>query len=312
MKALFVFALLAPASLSSQQLGVPNSGIVFDPSVHALRSIQGVVGASTLSAVLPVASKITSAAACSSKQFAIVAIADASSPAIVKLNDLSVTRLPELGPFFASQIVLNRSCTAGLLYSSAANQVQVISGLPSKPSIDGTFSLAGDGATSFVLSDDGLTILYVLPAGAVYMLQGAGTPRAILPLTGNAAVAFGDSQDAWVADSGGNQILHIQNVAAPGVPDVLAGPDTGILSPTSIGYDSLRKLVLIGNTGNLNVGVLNPSDQSLNFFPCGCETSFSLIEKDLYQVAAPTDDSPLLVFDLGNSTPRVLFVAVRQ
>jgi hypothetical protein len=312
MKALFFFALLSPASLLSQQLGVPSSGFVFDPSAQALRSMRGVVGASTLGAVLPAALNITTAAVCSSKQFAIVAIADSSSPAIVKLSDSSVMNLLGQNHFSASQIVLNRSCTAGLLYSSATNQVQVISGLPSKPSIDGTFSPAGAGATSFALSDDGLTILYVLPAGAVYMVQGAGTPQAILPLTGQAAVAFGDGHEAWVADSDGNQILHIQNVAAPGAPDILAGPDAGILSPTSIGYDSPRKLVLIGNRGNLNVGVLNPADQSLNFFACACETSFSLIEKDLYQVAAPTDDSPLLVLDLGNSTPRVLFVAVRQ
>ena len=297
--------------LFAQTVVVPRSGVIFDPGSHSLRAVNGVAGAATLGQSLAGSTGIATAAVCSPKNFAVVATDVQGAVSIGSVDGSPPAPLPDGLLNYPDGIFLSASCSAALLYSAASNQFQVLTGLPNAPVITSAFSPSFSRISSCALSDDGALVLCIVPSAGVYLLSPLAAPKAVVPLAGGGSVALRNNSDALIADTSANQLLLVPYVTASPSAQVLAGPDQGISSPNAIAYDSVKQLVLVGNGGSGNVGILNLADDTVNFLDCGCQASFSPLENAIFQVSPPTNNSPLLVLDVTSSSPKVLFVASR-
>jgi hypothetical protein len=310
---LFVAALyILPLYLSAQSVAIPKSGIIFDPGSQSLRPINGVPGSATLGAPIAAAGTVKAAAVCSSLQFALISREDFIAAAMFRFSGSTVTSLPEGSLKALSQVVMSPSCSAALLFSAETSQSQLITGLPNSAVMGPIFSLPLAGVSSLAVSDDASVILGVIPGSGIYVASSTLSPLLLMPIAGNAAVAFQKNQDALIADSQGNQILLAPSVLTASAPQVLAGIDQGISAPTSIAYDAEKQIIFFGNSGTSEIGLVSPTDGTVSFLGCGCQSSFvSSLGNQIYEIAAPVNDIPLLLLDIAASPYKVLFVAQR-
>ena len=308
-----ILFMLVPVALAAQSMAIPRSGVIFDAKSHSLRSIDGVPGSATLGDAFASAGTVNAAAVCSTRQFALLLGGDPETPSVLQFGRAHSAPLPAAAFQSPSQIVLSASCSAALLYSVEGSQAQVITGLPDAPAIGATISLPLTGISVLALSDDASSVLAVVPGDGVYVTGPSLPPMLLVKIAGAGAVAFRDKQDALVADTQGDRILLVPNVLAASTPQILAGPDQGISLPVSIGLDVEKQLVIFGNSGTAEVGLLNPVDGSVKLVGCGCQGSaLSTVSKYLYEIAAPLDGAPLLLLDITGSPYKVLFVPARS
>jgi hypothetical protein len=172
----------------------------------------------------------------------------------------------------ADRIVMSPGGSAAALWFSATSHLQIVSGLPSAPSvldIDATFRGAAPGALA--VSDDGQWLVGAWPDG-VYALGAAGQvnrlPLDVSGAAGASALAFFHRrQDLAIATP--TAILTITDVGGSAVPAVVYDGTANPLSPLAIAtsFDN-RRLAEADNAGTvLSIDLSSGVPAS---FDCGC------------------------------------------
>jgi hypothetical protein len=174
----------------------------------------------------------------------------------------------------ADRIVMSPGGSAAALWFSATSHLQIVSGLPSAPSVlDIDAAFRGAAPDALAVSDDGQWLVGAWPDG-VYALGAAGQVNR-LPLNVNVSDAGGASalaffhrrQDLAIATP--TVILTITDVGGSAVPTVVYDSTASPLSPLAIAmsFDN-RRLAEADRAGSvLSVDLSSGVPAS---FDCGC------------------------------------------
>jgi hypothetical protein len=309
-----VLRLLLPvcftAVLGAQSIAIPHSGYTFDGLSITFRPVLGVPGAAMLGEPLELRGELHSVSICSQQQFALAAAGREGVVTLFRLDSLKTTAVSPALMTAPDQIELSPGCTAAAIYSAQANRLQILTGLPGKPSISADLTLDLPASiSSLAVSDDGQLAIAAVPRKAVYLLPATGRAVALTPIQRDAVVAMSGNQDAIVADQFTNTVTLIGSVAVSPVSTVLAGPP-GISLPTAVWLDSRTHSIIVANSGNGQVSVLPLAGGNSEMVDCHCQLGgLSPLTDRTYQLQAPASDQPLRILDLGQASPRVVFVA---
>ncbi|SPF37517.1 exported hypothetical protein [Candidatus Sulfopaludibacter sp. SbA4] len=196
--------LLADANLSS-----PIAGYVADPSQPVLRTISGVPGAYLFSDPIPLPDGVTRIHLAPGPDYALIESGDAA-PAVLFLSAGAVDHvapLPGAMPA-ADWVAFSASGRAAVLFSSSAQRLQLLTGLPAAPqlALDLDASTFPEQPLSAALSDDG-SLLLIASRNSVYRLSPGGPPQLLLSvgrivslavLRNGAGVAVSDASTASI------------------------------------------------------------------------------------------------------------------
>ena len=181
--------------VSDNALKIPLLGFAVTNSPLSVRPIAGSPGAMVLGGAIPLPAGVSSVIPIPGQQFAIVEQAGGSG---VLTLDLSTPQnvSPIAGSFAHSdRIAFSPSGSVAALYSSAAHQAQVITGLPASAQISRTVDLSAAGAavTSLAISDDGQALLAGVSdgmRGAIWSFAAGQTASSRSPLRVFPALRF--------------------------------------------------------------------------------------------------------------------------
>jgi hypothetical protein len=227
-------------------------GYVFYESSRELRAILGVPGAAVFSEPMAIPRDVTQVHLAPGQPFALVERRE-SELALVPFAGTSLRdfvtvqgalRQPDLVEFSPTGVSL-------VLYSSTANRLQVISGLPAQPSVTRDVDLSNLAQTirAVGISDDGGTVL-VTSDSAVYDLVSPGVPQQLLSTSAAAVLAFfPNSRRAAIADSDAG-LIYVWSGADSDAPV--------LLSSQMIGLGRMQ-----ASPDGSNLWITNPSAQSV-------------------------------------------------
>lgn len=242
---LAVGASLELAPLCFAQVGGPVTGYLFDPTVTALRPIQGIVGAATLGQPVGEAG-IRNAVSAPSRNFSLLVREESETP-LVLFRGMG-TDAPEILPLaeISSRpdlLVISRDGAVAVAYHDATKTVRIVRGLPDVPQISkpadvtslGTLESAavdGEGRVLLAVEQNNVRSLYHGSISA----EGYLAPRLLGTYAGKLAVAVNaDGSRGAVADSAGNQFLLIDDLSGSAAVRVVARSEDGIDRPVAVG-----------------------------------------------------------------------------
>jgi DNA-binding beta-propeller fold protein YncE len=308
----FLFSLVCfPAVLCAQSIAVPHSGITFDENSKTFRPVLGVAGAAILGDAFELRGDWNRVSVCSQQQFALAAGGRDGVVTILHLDSLKTNELsPALGNA-PTLIKLSAGCSVAAIYYAPPNRLQIVTELPTKPTLSADLTLDLPGSVSdLAISEDGQLAVAVVPGKAVYAVPANGRPVSLLSIQQDAVVALRGNQDALVADRSINTVTLFANAAGATAASILAGPDDGIDAPSGVWFDVLSSSVVVANSGNGKVSLLPLAGGRSEIIACQCQLSgvTPLVDRT-YQIQAPASNQPLRMLDLGASPPRITFVA---
>jgi hypothetical protein len=303
-----------PFVLSAQSIAVPQSGFVFDRSPQVFRPVLGVPGASILGEPLDINNDLHTVEACSRQQFALAAAGRGGVVTLIHLDTLKSTSLPPALVDFPDSIQLSAGCSTAVVYSAAANRLQIVTGLPANPTLAADVTPPIPGRISaLTVSEDGQFVLAAFPGAAVYLIPATGRALSLLSIKEDAVVAFRDNGDAIVADQFSNTVTLIANPAGSASRTVLAGPEAGIDIPSAVWFDSRTQNVGVADSGTGRIQLLPVAGGSSDVLACGCRLSgVAPLTDRTYELQAAAAGQPLQILDLGSSPPRVVFIATPE
>ena len=311
---LFPVALTIFCSAASAQTGsfsAPVAGYVYDSAAHALRPLQGIPGAATLGA--PIDSGYSLAAAYiapgQDSFFGITSDGAAhwftiSSGGFHEVAIDGLTASPE-------RIVFSPSGTSAALYANG--NAQIVTGLPSSPSIATTASLVSRAAAkrahrdvpALAVSDDGGYLLAAMN-GSVQLASKNGVVRPVMQTGSQAVVAFAPgSHDAAIAAHGTGALL-IRDVAGTAAQQPLASDGPAFTSPAGIGFSADGSRVFLASASAQSVSVFDLSGNRTDM-QCSCSPAELTPMGGSFRLTELAAD-PLWLLDAGASGPRVVFV----
>lgn len=208
-------------------------------SGSSVRPIVGAPGAVVLGGAIALPDGISEVTPVPMSNFAIAESAGASESAVIPLNVDSAGEVRAIESSFAhsDRIAFSSSGTVAALYSSSAQQAQILVGLPENPRVDRSVDLSAPGLplTALAVSDDAQTILAGFSdgsSGAVWAFANGADPRQIAAAGNPSALRFfAASNDSVLADAAWQQIILLRDGSAP---QVLAGPGQGIAAPADL------------------------------------------------------------------------------
>jgi len=252
---LTVSLMFALASTSFAQVAGPQLGLIPDGS--SLRQVAGIPAAAAVGA--PVSfSRNLSLVNASSQGFAVATDAD-SGLVLIVAPDTSATTLSNV-TLKPDMIQLSPRGSAAALWYISGRHAQILSGLPSNPSVrDLDLSFISAKPVALAVSDDGLTVAVEWP-GIVYEFTAAGT--AGLPVNGgSAALAFSPgTSDLAIASPTTATLWNSAGITS-------LASFSNPLNPIAAGLDS-RRLVIADSSGTIvTVNLASGSQSSLD---CQC------------------------------------------
>lgn len=184
----------------------PTLGFVPGAAPWQLQPILGIPGAARLGAPVSLPTTITQLAVAPGQSYAIAAQGpnDPASLALLRVNG-ALQAAPLLTPLpgalaHPDLIAFSPTGQSLALYSQAANQVQVFTGLPTSPRIAAQISNV-DGAAKLAVSDDAQLVLAADMTGTVELLSRAGAAAPVYHASQVAVLAFlPRAHDAIVCD----------------------------------------------------------------------------------------------------------------
>jgi len=207
------------------QLGGPVAGYTAGPSRLELRAILGVPGALHFSQPLTLPEGTTQLRMAPGQDFALVE-RKGTGPAVLVLSAGAVDHLTPLDGVLAAAdwVAFSTGGVSAVLFSSLANRLQVVTGLPGSPCValdlDASslpeapqIAAAGDDA-SLVLIASGNSVYAVSPQGAAQLVLSGGQIQAVAVLR--------NGTDAVVADAAAGSISLVANASVAPVSRVLA------------------------------------------------------------------------------------------
>jgi hypothetical protein len=248
----FTFAL---ASASFAQVAGPQLGLIPDGS--SLRQVAGIPAAAAVGAPVSFARNLSLVNA-SSQGFALASDAD-SGLVLIIAPDTTATTLSNV-TLKPDMIQLSPRGSAAALWYISTRHAQILSGLPSSPSVrDLDLSFIPAKPVALAVSDDGLTVAVGWP-GIVYEFTAAGT--AGLPVSGSsAALAFSPGTSNLAIASSTTATLW----NSAGITNLASFPNP--LNPIAAGLDSRRLVVADSSGAIVTVDLASGSQSSLD---CQC------------------------------------------
>src|SRR5581483_8016441 len=127
-------ALAARAGDTGPAVSAPVLGFVYDSGRSAIRPIRGIPGAALVGDPLDAGFALALAVISPSQEFALAVPRDGSALRLIDLATLSATAVP--GAMASpNHMVFSPSGRAALLYASASEQLQIVTGLPGNPAV---------------------------------------------------------------------------------------------------------------------------------------------------------------------------------
>jgi hypothetical protein len=310
---LFPIALVVFCGAAAAQTGsfsAPVAGYVFDSAAQALRPVLGIPGAATLGAPINSSYSLT-AAYVAPKLDSYFGIASDGSVHWFSISS-GVFQEGAVSGLAASpeRVVFSPSGTAAALFANG--QAQLLTGLPSTPSIAGTISLdtretqrARRVAPALAVSDDGAYMLAAMN-GSVQLAGKNGVARPVIQTGSAAVVAFAaGGHDAVIAAPGAGAIL-IRDVPGTAVQTPLASDGPAFTSPAGIGFSADSSHVFLASASAQTVSAFDLSGNRTDM-PCSCSPAELTPMGGSFRLTELASD-PLWLLDAGATGPRVVFV----
>jgi hypothetical protein len=320
---LFISLLCLTSLLAAQQGSPPSAelegpvlGFAFDRGIHRLQPILGVPGASFMGPVIETGFEITDAVISPRQNYAFALTVADRQVQLVKWNQGSVSAADLDGARPAvDRIVLSPSGTAAGLYYATDGTIQVFTGLPDSPVLAWARQAPAATATVRAIADDGdALIVSTKDAASPFLLLGGGFMSS-LPVSERASVAAfrPGSHDVLIANRMNNQILLLQDVLGAMSIQPVAGATDGIAGPTAVEFSADGSKAFVANSLPGSIATLDLNAHTVSVTPCGCRPTglHRLATPSLFRLNEPSDQ-PMLLFDAGGSSPRVLFVPPDQ
>jgi len=302
---LFIPGLL-PAAVS---FSGPVAGYVADPSGPGLRVISGVPGSYLFSDPLPVPDGVTRVHLAPGKDFALIETG-AASPAILFLSGGAVDHVTALSGAMpaADWVAFSGSATSAVLFSSSAQRLQLLTGLPAAPQValDLDASTLPEQPLTAAVSDDG-RLLVMASGNSVYRLSPGGAPQLLLSAGRIVSVAvLLNGAGVAVSDTSTASIHVLRNLDSTPQIQVLASGLQGIgkLYPASDGA-----ALFVARPGVKAVSSVDLASGALQTFPSAAALAdlVPLRNRDTFLISA-RPGQPGSIFLRDGSAGRVVFI----
>jgi hypothetical protein len=224
-------ALVAGLASAAGTLSGPVAGYVTDSSRTQLRTIFGVPGALSFGDPLPLPEGVSQIRLAPGQDFALVENAH-SAPGVMFLKAGAVDRLTPIDGAMPSAdwVAFSPGAGSALLFSAAANRLQVLSGLPDAPKIalDLDATTLPEQPALGAVSEDGSLVL-VASASSVYRVSSSGTAQVVLSAGGILSVTvLRNGVDAAVVDPTTGSVHLVRNAGSNPESRILASGLDGI------------------------------------------------------------------------------------
>jgi hypothetical protein len=309
-------ATLYTCSLVAGAIRGPILAFVFDRQVRGIRPILGIPGASTQAEPLRLDASLSNAVIANTQDYALGVVEKSNE--LIQISGLSgsvSSRMLAPGPQAIDLVVLSPSATAAAVHHSGTKTVQIISGLPSRPSAGKELDISTlpDSPGSLAVSDDARFLVAVVnrrDSGEIFLIDADGNTRQVFTGVHLSAVAFmGATHDLLVADDINDSIHVVYAVDSSAASVAVAGRQDGVLGPVAAGASPDRRHIFIVNARPASVIVLDVSNHSTAKYVCHCAPAgfTPLIGRATFMFSQPVN-GPLWVFDGDAEQPRVVFV----
>jgi hypothetical protein len=313
--------LFVPVMTGGQPLNGPVTGFIFDSRLQAIRPIQGLPGASLLGPAVALPFAVDQAEIEPGGRYAL-ALATGENTGLYLISNLdSTARSERLDVDAFEQITFSAKGTAAVLWSRSRSSLQVISGLPGKPTVQASISLGMYSPAAAAVNDDGSVVLACITGesqGGLYLLKvkdgNEMLPEFLLSLAGASAVTFVQSgRDAVVVDTEAARVFRIRDIAGARETFLLASSADGIDAPVAVCQtDADGGSVLIANSGARTISIADLLLQDIRTIPaplaptrCGRLGPGSIFRLN------DGPGSPLYILDLEH-TGNIYFVPAEQ
>ncbi len=201
---------------AAEMIGGPVAGYVAGPSKPELRAIGGVPGSYWYSDPLPLPEGATRARVAAGQEFALVERGDAA-PVALALSGGGVDHTTVLDGLMAHAdwVAFSINAHSAVLFSAAANRLQVVTGLPDSMRVllDADTSAFPEIPVTAAVSEDG-TLALAASTQSVFVLLPGGAPRLILSGSRIRSLAvLRNGTDAVAGDDGTGSVYLISAVA---------------------------------------------------------------------------------------------------
>jgi hypothetical protein len=304
---LSTLALLSAASVDASEGGlrVPSLGAVYDSQDGVLRGISGVLGAALIEPGVSPHFKIAHIAISSELRFAVATSEGDGSVWVIRVTgNRTEPQMVADALEGVDSIVLSPSSSAAILRSSKNHRIQVLSGLPDTPVIEGEVSTSslGDAVADPAVSDDGKEILF--PGASLWRIDiGSGAQKIVGGPA--AAVSFRERSRDGVAVSKAGDVYRSSSDTA------LYAGQAAHADPLAVRFSTDAARAYIAFTDGTLVSFTFAASE-VKSLSCGCRPSeLNRVNADVFRITADPS-SPLLFFDASQSDLRLQFVPAAE
>jgi hypothetical protein len=282
--------------------------------VQALRPVRGIPGASTLGEPIHVSYNLT-AAFVSPRQDSVFGVADGGSTHLFTFNAGAASETPIDGlANTPARVFYSPTGTAAALYSNGA--LQIVTGLPAAPKVNGTLQLEPQSGISprrlrtaippLAISDDGAYVLYA-SGNSIRLANLNEGSREVLTAGYGAALAFAPGgHDAAVAARGSGVVL-IRDVPNAAARQLLAADDPSLDSIAGLAFSADGARLFAASASANSVIAFDMAAIRRTDVACTCTPSTLAAMGNLFRLNE-AGAAPLWMFDPDSPGPRIVFV----
>jgi len=293
--------------------GQPVLGYTMQSSPPLVRAILGVPGAASFSAPLVLPPAVLQFHIAPSQAYAL-AERRANELAVIPLTAGHAGPPVALAGAFPSPdlVAFSFAGRSAVLYSAAAAQLQVISGLPSAPAIVETISTSAfpSGIQEAAVSDDGTAVLIASAAGAYQLLPGA--VHQVVGTTGALALAFfPNSSQAAIGDRTTGSLYLWPATAGPAAASLLAAHLEGM---AAMGATADGQGLWVTNPAGGSIWRVSAQTGELRTFPLPVSprTMERLPYRDMLLISSVAGQPAWIFFQQGGEALTVFVPAARS
>ena len=308
----------APANSGEDSGGIqgPVMGYVFDSRSQGIQPIQGIPGASRMGGLMALGVRFAVAEISPRQDYALGVEVASGELRLVQLGVPNPAPRAVVGAIEgADRIVLSAGGDSVALYDRDSRTVQLLTGLPKAPKVNGSVELSSLPGilTALAVNDRGDAILAAVnggDAGSLYALTIGGQPRLVAPVTRVTAVRFfHNTNDAVVADYDANEVLLIRNVLTNPEPIVMASARDGVQRPVAVASSPDNKRIFAANAEPGAVAVISPDGGDPELIACNCRaTELSAVRGgSMFRLSSATN-APIMMLDASQPEARMLFI----
>jgi hypothetical protein len=293
-------------------MSAPVSGYMWDPTLLAVRPVDGIFGASSLGPPLFGSGVFRAGAISPNGSYAL--LTNAQQILLASLPSGQPAALsPALSP--TQKITFSPSGNSALVYAGDAHSLLLVTGMPGTPEVKTLALAAGGSLTQAAVSDTGLILIVSRQASGgdvIATLSLDGTPHPFSTMAKVAGAAFLSHADsAVIADAGANTISLASGLdKAPNLTQI-AGPQQGIAQPYGVAASADGHWAIVGNTQSASIVRLDITGQSAPLaVKCLCTPSilWPLTGTGIFQLT-PAGSGAVWVFDGDRPQARTVFIA---